>query len=92
MFRFKKHNYAPSERSVYAPTMTNHDENKGAFYNQLRKVLSKICRKDKLILTGEFNARVGCKRDNWEGVVDQHETGKCNSNGDCCWPCALSTD
>lgn len=32
--------------------MTNPEENKGAFYSQLMEVLSKVPKKDKLILTG----------------------------------------
>ena len=35
--------------SVYAPTMTNPDENKEAFYNQLASVLSGIPHTDKLV-------------------------------------------
>jgi len=67
--------------NVYAPTMTNSEETKEAFYSQLRNGLFKICRKDKLVLTGDFNARVGCEQDNWEGVIDKQGTGKCNCNG-----------
>ena len=77
----KKNAYATIV-SVYAPTMTNSEETKKAFYSQLRNVLSKICRKDKLMLTGDFDARVGCEQDNWEGVIGKHGTGKCNSNGE----------
>ena len=40
--------------SVYAPTMTNPDENKEAFYNQLASVLSGIPRTDKLLLIRDF--------------------------------------
>ena len=36
--------------SVYAPTMTNPDENKAAFYNQLASMLIGIPRTDKLLL------------------------------------------
>ena len=36
--------------SVYALTMTNPDDNKGAFYNQLANVLSGIPRTYKLLL------------------------------------------
>ena len=41
--------------SVYAPTMTNPNENKEAFYNQLASVLSGIPRTDKLLLIGDFS-------------------------------------
>ena len=68
--------------SVYAPTMTNPEENKEGFYSQLREVLSQVPKKDKLILTGDFNARVGCEQDKWEGIIGPHGTGKCNSNGE----------
>ena len=39
--------------SVYAPTITNPDENKEAVYNQLASVLSDIPRTDKLLLIGD---------------------------------------
>ena len=48
--------------NVYAPTMTNPDENKEAFYNQLTSVLGGIPHTDKLLLIRDFNARIG--RDN----------------------------
>ena len=68
--------------SVYAPTMTNPDENKEAFYNQLASVLSGIPRVDKLLLTGDFNARIGRDNDKWPLVMGKHGIGKCNSNGE----------
>ena len=68
--------------SVYAPTMTNPDENKEAFYNQLASVLSSIPRTDKLLLIGDFNARIGRENDKWPLVMDKHGIGKCNSNGE----------
>ena len=42
--------------SVYAPTVTNPDENKEAFYNQLANVRSGT---HKLLLIGDSNARIG---------------------------------
>ena len=39
--------------SVYTSTMTNPDENKDAFYNQLANVLSGIPRTDKLLPIGD---------------------------------------
>ena len=68
--------------SVYAPTMTNPDENKEAFYNQLASVLSGIPRTDKLLLIGDFNARIGRENDKWHLVMGKHGIGKCNSNGE----------
>ncbi|KAK2184331.1 hypothetical protein NP493_271g01002 [Ridgeia piscesae] len=62
--------------------MTNPDENKEAFYNQLASVLSGIPRTDKLLLIGDFNARIGRDHDKWPLVKGKHGIGKCNSNGE----------
>ena len=68
--------------SAYAPTMTNPDEVKNKFYNDLDDVISATPRIDKLILLGDFNARVGTDHQTWEGVITGPEgVGKCNSNG-----------
>ena len=79
--RLSKDNFA-TIISVYAPTMTNPDENKEAFYNQLASVLSGIPRTDKLLLIGDFNARIGRDSDKWPLVMGKHGIGKCNSNGE----------
>jgi len=67
---------------VYAPTMTNPDENKEAFYNQLASVLSCIPHTDKLLLIGDFNARIGRDNDKWPLVMGKHGFGKYNSKGE----------
>ena len=58
--------------SVYAPTMTNPDKNKEPFYNQLASVFSGIPRTDKLLLIGDFNARIGRDKDKWPLVMGKH--------------------
>ena len=68
--------------SVYAPTMTNPYENKEAFYNQLARVHNSIPRTDKLLLIGDFNARIRKDNDKWPLVMGKHGIGKCNSNGE----------
>ncbi|KAK2189384.1 hypothetical protein NP493_108g04055 [Ridgeia piscesae] len=68
--------------SVYAQTMTNTDENNEAFYDQLAGVLSAIPRTDKILLIGDFNARIGRENDKWPLVMGKHGIGKCNSKGE----------
>ena len=68
--------------NVYAKTMTNPDENKEAFYNQLASVLNSIPRTHKLLLIEDFNARIGRENDKWPLVMGKHGIGKCNSNGE----------
>ena len=64
-----------------APTMTNPNEVKDKFYNDLDSVISAAPRTDKLIFLGDFNARVGIDHQTWEGVIGSEGVGKCNSNG-----------
>lgn len=68
--------------SVYAPTMTHTDEKKEAFYSQLAYTLRQVPHTDKLILMGDFNARIGSEYDKWPLVLGKHGIGKCNSNGE----------
>ena len=67
--------------SAYAPTMTNADEVKDKFYDDLDSVISATPRTDKLIFLGDFNARVGIDHQIWEGVIGTEGIRKCNSNG-----------
>lgn len=45
--------------NVYAPTLNSDEEIKDSFYQHLNEIVQAIPREDKLILLGDFNARVG---------------------------------
>ena len=68
--------------SAYAPTMTNPEENKETFYSQLKGTLRNIPSTDKLLLIGDFNARIGRENVKWPSALGQYGIGKCNSNGE----------
>ena len=61
--------------------MNNSDEVKDKFYDNLDNIISETPRIDKLILLGDFNARVGTDHQIWEGVIGSEGVGKCNING-----------
>ena len=67
--------------SAYAPTMTNPEEVKDQFYEQLDALIAAVPKSEKLITLGDFNARVGTDYHTWSGDIGQQGTGKCNSNG-----------
>ncbi|XP_059838461.1 craniofacial development protein 2-like [Hypanus sabinus] len=67
--------------SAYAPTMTNPDDIKDKFYEELDTLIAAVPQSEKLIVLGDFNARVGTDYQTWEGILGRHGFGKCNSNG-----------
>ena len=67
--------------SAYAPTMTNPEDIKDKFYEELDSLIASVPKSEKLILLGDFNARVGTEHQTWDGIIGRHGTGKCNSNG-----------
>ena len=67
--------------SAYAPTMVYAEEEKEAFYELLSNTLHATPVSDKLLLLGDFNARVGSDYTAWPSVLGRHGMGKVNSNG-----------
>ena len=67
--------------ALYAPTMTNDEEVQERFYQDLDKFLLSIPAEDKLIIMGDFNARVGQNGGVWKGIIGKHRVRKKNSNG-----------
>ena len=61
--------------SAYAPRMTNPEENKETFYSQLKGTLRIILRTDKLLLMGDFNARIGRENDKWPLALGKYGIG-----------------
>ena len=66
--------------SAYAPTMTNPEEVNDQFYEHLDALIAAVPTSEKLIILGDFNARVGTDRHTWSGVLGQQGTGKCSRN------------
>ncbi len=67
--------------SAYAPTLDSEDSDKELFYSQLDSVLSSIPSCNKVILLGDFNARVGRDHEVWPNTIGKEGVGNCNSNG-----------
>ena len=54
---------------------------KEAFYCHLHNLLQQVDSKDKLLILGDFNARVGRDFELWNGVLGRHGIDNCNDNG-----------
>nr|VZI34299.1 unnamed protein product [Spirometra erinaceieuropaei] len=67
--------------SAYAPTMTNPDAVRDKFYEDLHALLATVSKADKLIVLGDFNARVGTDHNAWRGVLGPHGLRGSNDNG-----------
>ena len=67
--------------SAYAPTMTSPDDIKDQFYEERNALMTAVPKAEKLIILGDFNARVGVDHQSWENVLGKNGTGRYNSNG-----------
>ena len=67
---------------AYAPTMANSETERLEFYHQLEATLAGIEKSDKLILMGDFNARVGSDHPTWSPTLGPFGRGKSNANGE----------
>ena len=67
--------------SAYAPTLPSSDESKESFYGALNDAIQGIPSSQKLLVMGDFNARVGKDYSSWENVLGRHGVGRENSNG-----------
>ena len=76
--------------SVYSPTLDSSDDVKDRFYDTLYSTIRRISHDDKVILLGDFNARVGRNHDIWHGVIGHHGVGNMNSSG--LWQLSLCSE
>ena len=63
-------------RSVFAPTLQAEPAEKDKFYSELRSLLQSTPADDKLLILGDFNARMLGKE-----ALGRHGVGNCNDNG-----------
>ena len=68
--------------SAYAPTMAYSEEDKEEFYHALQNIINAVPAQDKLLLMGDFNARIGKDQIAWPSVMGPHGIDKMNSNGE----------
>ena len=61
--------------------MTNPDKIKVKLYEDLESVITAAPSLEKLIILGDFNARVVSDYTSWEGVIGISGVGSCNNNG-----------
>ena len=67
--------------SVYAPKLSATPDIKDEFYDQLTATITNIPNKERLILLGDFNARVGADQGSWPSWPGKFGIGKMNDNG-----------
>jgi len=67
---------------VYAPTMAASNSVMEEFYDQLQEELNSIPASDIVVVTGDFNAKVGAREEGEEGAVGRFGLGQRNGRGD----------
>ena len=67
--------------NLYAPTVTHKDEEKEIFYAQLRDIIAGVPSGDRLIILGNFNARVGDDSNTWHPATGKFGSDNQNQKG-----------
>ena len=66
---------------MFAPALQAETGVNEAFYRNLHNLLQPVDSKDKLLILGDFIARVGRDFELWKGVLGRYGIGKRNDNG-----------
>ena len=67
-----------------SPTFRASKDTEFQFFSELQDVLNDVPHKDKLVVLGNFNARIGSRErtgDEWDRVHGPHGYGECNVAG-----------
>ncbi|VDL98375.1 unnamed protein product [Schistocephalus solidus] len=67
--------------NTYAPPMVSSDAAKEKSYEDLHALLATVPKLDKLLVHGDFNARVGTDRASWRAFLDLHGLDSYKDNG-----------
>ena len=70
--------------SCYAPTRAANRETKDEFFQELENIITSMPTRERYIILGDFNARVGSRTDNndlWDNVRGLHRYGLVNDAG-----------
>jgi hypothetical protein len=67
---------------VYAPTAAYTDENSEAFYSDIEGTLAKTGKSDVIILTGDWNAKVGDDNTDWKCAIGKYGYSDRNERGE----------
>ena len=82
MARFDAAPYKITVIHAYAPTMVSSDEDIEAFYSILEGVLAKVHKKDIIIITGDWNAKIVSDNTDWKSVMGRYGYGDRNERGE----------
>ena len=66
---------------VYAPTDDADSQAKDEFYEEVQDTMNRVPRGDRVIVMGDFNARVGKNAEVWKGVIGVHGEDVENDSG-----------
>ena len=67
---------------AYAPTSSSTDEDIESFYSDIEDALAQTGKKDIIILTGDWNAKVGQDNTDWTSVMGKYGYGDRNERGE----------
>lgn len=67
---------------AYAPTMSNPEPIKEEFYQKLSEIVRRVPESDKLVILGNFHAKIVRDHRTYGPALGQFDKGNCNANGE----------